>query len=43
MKTKYVKALPKNLDRFNKLLNEGFKLYLAYKEGDCLLMVFVKD
>ena len=45
MKTRYVKALPENVNRINNLIKEGFKLYTVQK-GICdnpVMLIFQKE
>lgn len=45
MKTRYVKALPENIERINKLIKDGFRLYTAQKgiNGNPVMLIFQKD
>ena len=45
MKTRYVKALPENVDRINNLIKEGFILYTVQKgiNGNPAMLIFRKE
>lgn len=45
MKTRYVKALPENVERINNLMKDGFKLYGAQKgiNGTPIMLIFQKE
>ena len=45
MKTRYVKALPENVDRINNLIKEGFILYIIQKgiNGNPIMLIFQKE
>ena len=45
MKTRYVKALPENASRINKLLKEGYSIYTVQKGigENPLMLVFRKE
>lgn len=45
MKTRYVKALPKNVDRINNLIKDGFLLYTVQKgiDGNPVMLIFQKE
>ena len=45
MITRYVKALPENVERINKLIKDGFKLYTAQKgiDGNSVMLIFQKE
>lgn len=45
MKTRYVKALPENVDRINNLIKDGFRLYTAQKgiNGNPVMLIFRKE
>lgn len=45
MKTRYVKALPENVDRINNLIKDGFKLYTVQKgiDENPVMLIFQKE
>ena len=45
MITRYVKALPENVERINKLIKDGFKLYTVQKgfDGNPIMLIFQKE
>lgn len=45
MKTRYVKALPVNVNRINNLIKEGFRLYTVQKgiDRNPVMLIFQKE
>lgn len=45
MKTRYVKSLPQNAERINRLLKDGFRLYTVHKgiREESMILIFTKE